>query len=111
MKLIIAIVPSYRMENVIAELDKIKIFRKTVTNVLGVGRPQKEVYRGLKEIGNLVPKVRFEIAVNDSVLEAAINAIKIGAQNEDGDGKIFVMNLENCIQIGTQNTGADAVGQ
>lgn len=111
MKLIIAIVPSYRMENVIEELDKVKVFRKTVTNVLGVGRPQKEVYRGLKETGNLVQKVRFEVAVNDSNLNTTITAIRLGAHNENGDGKIFVINLEDCIQIGTNKSGNDAIGQ
>ena len=87
MKLIIAVIPSYRMENVIQELDKIKIFRKTVSNVLGIGQLHTEVYRGVLETGNLIKKVRFEIAVNDQMLESVIEAIVHGVQNEDGDGK------------------------
>lgn len=111
MKLIIAIIPSYRMENVIEALNEIKIFRKTVSNVLGIGQLQTEVYRGLLETGNLVKKVRFEIAVNDQFVEPVIEAITRVAQNEESDGKIFVLNLEDCIQIGTGKRGPEAVGQ
>lgn len=111
MKLVIAIVPSYRMEKIIEELDKIKVFRKTVSNVLGIGQPHTEVYRGLSETGNLVKKVRFEIAVNDPMVEAVISAIIHETQKEDTDGKIFVLPLEDCIQIGTDKRGEGAVGQ
>jgi len=111
MKLIIAIVPSYTMEKVIDELDKIKVYRKTVSNVLGVGMCHTEVYRGLSETGNLVQKVRFEIAINDELVESVIKAIAEGSQNEDSDGKIFVLNIENCVQLGTGLKGPAAVGQ
>lgn len=111
MKLIIAIVPSYRMEKIIEELDKIKVFRKTVSNVLGVGQSHTEVYRGLSETGNLVKKVRFEIAVNDPMVEPVIAAIIHETQQEDNDGKIFVLPMEDCIQIGTGKRGSEAVGQ
>ncbi len=108
MKLIIAIVPSYRMEKIIEELDKIQVFRKTVSNVLGIGQPHTEVYRGLSETGNLVKKVRFEIAVNDAKVDPVIS---IFAHEEVSDGKIFILPLEDCIQIGTGKRGPDAVGQ
>lgn len=111
MKLIIAIIPSYRMENVIQALDDMGIFRKTVSNVLGIGQQHKEVYRGLSETGNLVKKVRMEIAVNDLAVEFVIEAIVREAKNEESDGKIFVMNIEECIQIGTGKRGPEAVGQ
>lgn len=111
MKLIIAIIPSYKMEEVIEALDKIKIYRKTVSNVLGVGLSHTEVYRGLTETGNLVKKVRFEIAVNDSLVESVIEAISQGAENKDSDGKIFVLNIEECVQIGTGKRGVEAAGQ
>ena len=111
MKLIIAIVPSYRMESIIEELDRIKVFRKTVSNVLGVGQAQTEVYRGLSETGNLVKKVRFEIAVSDSMVEPVISAISDETQKENTDGKIFVLALEDCIQLGTGKRGAEAIGQ
>lgn len=111
MKLIIAIIPSHKMESVIHELDNIQVYRKTVSNVLGVGHPHTEVYRGLLETGNLVKKVRFEIAVNDNLVEPVIQAIIKGAQNVEGDGKIFVINLEDCIQLGTECRGSTAIGQ
>lgn len=111
MKLIIAIIPSYKMENVIDALDKINVTRKTVSNVLGIGRLQTEVYRGVTEIGNLVKKVRFEIAVIDDHAEKVIQTIVKEADNEESDGKIFVVNLEDCIQIGTGHRGSGAVGQ
>jgi nitrogen regulatory protein P-II 1 len=99
------------MENVIEELDKIQVYRKTVSNVLGIGISHTEVYRGLLETGNLVKKVRFEIAINDEKVNPVIEAITRGAHNEDSDGKIFIINLEDCIQLGTNIRGPDAIGQ
>jgi nitrogen regulatory protein P-II 1 len=99
------------MEKIIEELDKIQVFRKTVSNVLGIGQPHTEVYRGLSETGNLVKKVRFEIAVNDTMVEPVIAAIIHETQQEDNDGKIFVLPMEDCIQIGTGKRGCEAVGQ
>ena len=111
MKMIIAIVASYRMENVIEELNKIQVYRKTISNVLGVGQSHKEVYRGLVETGDLIKKVRFEIAVADDRVEAVINAFAAASEYTDQDGKIFVMNIEECIQMGTGKRGSEAVGQ
>lgn len=111
MKMIVAIVPSYRLEKIIEELDKIHIYRKTVSNVLGIGQPHTEVYRGLSETGNLVKKIRFEIAVNDAMVEPVIKAITSNLPEGDADGKIFIMAIEDCIQIGTGARGPDAVGQ
>lgn len=111
MKMLIAIVPSYRLEKIIEELDKIKIYRKTVSNVLGIGQPHTEVYRGLSETGNLVKKVRFEIALNDTMIEPAISAIMKDIPEDDFDGKIFILPIEDCIQIGTGKRGSDAIGQ
>ena len=101
----------FAQEKIIEELDKIQVYRKTVSNVLGIGQPQTEVYRGLSETGNLVKKVRFEIAVNDAMVEPVISAITKETQNEENDGKIFVIALEDCIQIGTGIRGPNAVGQ
>lgn len=111
MKMIVAIVPSYRLEKIIEELDKIRVFRKTVSNVLGIGQPHTEVYRGVSETGNLVKKVRFEIAINDNMVEPVIAAIMKDLPDGDADGKIFIMPIEDCIQIGTGQRGAAAVGQ
>ena len=111
MKLIIAIVPSYKLEDVIQELDAINITRKTVSTVLGIGKSHTEVYRGSLETGNLEKKIRFEIAVNDSNVEPVIRALLKGANNPESDGKIFVLPLEDCYQVGTSNHGEDAIGQ
>jgi nitrogen regulatory protein P-II 1 len=70
-----------------------------------------EVYRGVKENGNLLRKVRLEIAVNDEFLDRTINAITRGARTgEVGDGKIFVLDMEQCIRIRTGETGGAAIG-
>jgi nitrogen regulatory protein P-II 1 len=76
----------------------------TVSNVLGQGRQKgvTEIYRGAKEVGSLLKQVKLEIAVNDGFVESTIQAIVKGAHTgEMGDGKIFVLNLGECIRIGT----------
>lgn len=113
MKLIIAIIQPHKLDDVLQELDKNKVFLKTVTNVLGVGRQKgvTEVYRGAKEVGNLLKKVRLEIAVNDDYVKPTIEAIVKGAHTGNiGDGKIFVMPLEDCIRIRSSETGKVAIG-
>ena len=85
----------------------------TVNEVLGHGRQKgvTEVYRGFKETGNLLRKVRLEIAVNDNFVEPTIKAIIKGAQTgEMGDGKIFVVPIEECIRIRTAEKGNKAIG-
>ena len=111
MKLIIAIIPFHKLEDVIHELDKIKIYRKTISNVLGVGQSHPDVHRDNLEAGNFVKKVRFEIAVNEDLVEPALEAITKAANNVDGDGKIFVLDLADCIQIGSGKKGPEAIGQ
>ena len=70
-----------------------------------------EVYRGAKEMGNLLRKIRLEIAVNQAFLEPTISAIIKGAQTgEVGDGKIFVLDLAECIRIRTEERGSEAIG-
>lgn len=113
MKLIIAIIQPYRLEAVKEELYKAEINLITVSEVLGHGRQKgvAEVYRGHKETGNLLRKVRLEAAVNDDFLEPAIKAIIKGARTgEIGDGKIFVMDLKDCIRIRTEERGTVAIG-
>lgn len=109
MKLITAIIPSHKLEDVVHALDQAKIYRKTVTSVLGVGESRTEVYRGLIETGNLIKKIRLDIAVNDQTVESTIQAIIKGADGEDG--KIFVVDLVECIQIENGKRGPEAVGQ
>ena len=113
MKLIIAIIQPHKLEDVLKELETAQIHLKTVSNVLGCGRQKgrTEVYRGRKETGNLLKKVRLEIAVNEKFVEATVSAIMKGARTGNiGDGKIFVVNLEECIRIRTGERGQQAIG-
>jgi nitrogen regulatory protein P-II 1 len=113
MKLIIAIIKPDRLEAVKQELYKADVNLMTVNEVLGHGRQMgvTEVYRGAREMGNLLRKIRLEIAVNEAFVEPTINAIVKGAQTgEVGDGKIFVLELAECIRIRTEERGGPAIG-
>ncbi len=113
MKLIIAIIQPYRLEEVKEELYKTEVNLITVSEVLGHGRQKgvTEVYRGHKETGNLLRKVRLEIAVNDNFVEPTVKAIIKGAKTgETGDGKIFILDLKECVRIRTEERGSTAIG-
>lgn len=113
MKLVIAIIQPHRLEMVKEELYKAEVNLITVSEVLGHGRQKgiAEVYRGVKETGNLLRKMRLEIAVNDNFLEPTIAAIVKGAKTgETGDGKIFVLDLKECVRIRTEERGSVAIG-
>ena len=113
MKLIIAIIQPHRLEEVKEELYKVDVNLITVSEVLGHGRQKgvTEVYRGAKETGNLLRKVRLEIGVNDNFVEPTISAITKGARTgEVGDGKIFVLDMKECIRIRTGEKGNLAIG-
>jgi len=113
MKLIIAIIQPHKLEEVKEELYKAEVNLLTVSEVLGHGRQKgvTEVYRGTKETGNLLRKVRLEIAVNDNFLEPTIKAIIRGAKTgETGDGKIFILDLKECVRIRTEERGSTAIG-
>ena len=113
MKLIVAVIQPHKLEDVLQELDKSEIHLKTVSNVLGCGRQKGrvEVYRGRKETGNLLKKVRIEIALNDKFVEPTIAAITRGAKTGNiGDGKIFVLDMGECIRIRTGEKGNEAIG-
>src|SRR5512147_1235057 len=104
MKLVIAIIQPHRLEEVKEELYKAEVNLLSVSEVLGHGRQKgvTEVYRGAKETGNLLRKVRLEIAVNEGFVEPTVNAIIAGARSgETGDGKIFILDLHECIRIRT----------
>ena len=80
---------------------------------VGQGRQKgiTEIYRGAKEIGNLLNKIRLDIAVNESFVEPAITAINKGARTGNlGDGKIFVIDLHECIRISSGERGGTAIG-
>ncbi len=113
MKLIIAVIKPDRLEAVKEELYKAEVNLITVTEVLGHGRQMgvTEVYRGVKEMGNLLRKVQILIAVNDNFVEPTINAIlKGGKTGEIGDGKIVVLPMEECVRIRTGERGGTAIG-
>jgi nitrogen regulatory protein P-II 1 len=115
MKLIIAIIQPNRLEAVKAALAEAEVFRLTVMDVQGFGRQRghTEVYRGHELTVNLVRKVQLTIAVNEEFLEPAIDAIlkggRTGTSGEVGDGKIFVLPLEDCIRIRTGERGGEAI--
>ena len=113
MKLVIAIVQSHRLEEVKKALYAAEVNLITVSEVLGHGRQKgvDEFYRGSKETGNLLRKVRLEIAVNDNFVEPTVKAIIKGARTgKIGDGKIFVIDLPRCIRIRTGEEGNQAIG-
>jgi nitrogen regulatory protein P-II 2 len=113
MKLIVAIIQSEKLDDVLNALDEREIYLKTVTSVLGCGRQKgiSEVYRGIKEAGNLLKKVRLDIAVNEEYVQPTIDAIISAAKTGNiGDGKIFVIDLHECIRIRTGETGPIAIG-
>ncbi len=113
MKYIIAIVQPDRLEEVMQRLEEKEIHLVTVTSVMGRGRQKgiAEVYRSHKEAGTLLKKIKLEIAVNDAYLKIALDAIIQGGRTgQVGDGKIFVLNLEEVIRIRTGETGGPAVG-
>jgi nitrogen regulatory protein P-II 2 len=115
MKLIIALIQPNRLEAVKAALAEVEVFRLTVMDVQGFGRQrgQTEMYRGHELNVNLVRKVQLMIGVNDEFLQPTIDAIlkggRSGAAGEVGDGKIFVLPLEDCIRIRTGERGGEAI--
>jgi nitrogen regulatory protein P-II 2 len=113
MKYIVAIVQPDRKDEVIDALESADINLMTVSEVMGHGRQMgvPEVYRSHVEAGNLLRKVKFEIAVNDEYVPRAIDAVLGSARTGAvGDGKIFILDLEECIRIRTGETGGDAIG-
>ena len=113
MKYIIAILQPDRLDEVLQLLTEKEIHLVTVSNVLGRGRQKgiAEVYRSHKEAGSLLKKVKLEIAVNEPYVQPTIDAItKGGRTGQIGDGKIFVLDLHECIRIRTGETGGVAIG-
>ena len=113
MKLIIAYIQPHKLKDVKQALYKADVHKISVTNAMGCGAQQgyEESYRGINFEVNLLKKVRVEIAVNQKYLKQTIDAIIEGARTgEIGDGKIFVLDLAECIRIRTGDTGQDAIG-
>lgn len=113
MKYIVAIIQPDRLDPVLDALEEKEIHLVTVSNVMGRGRQKgiAAVYRSHKEAGSLLKKVKLEIVVNDEFVKPTIEAITEGARTgEIGDGKIFVLSLEECLRIRTGETGSVAIG-
>ncbi|MBN2323272.1 MAG: P-II family nitrogen regulator [Spirochaetes bacterium] len=113
MKLIIAYIQPHRLNDVKQELYKEEVFKISVTNALGCGqqRGYHESYRGVDIEVNLLKKVRLEIAVNEDFVERTVEAIIRGARSgKIGDGKIFVIDLPECIRIRSGERGGVAIG-
>jgi len=113
MKLVIAYVQPEKLNSVKQELYSRDVFKMSVTNAMGCGQQKgyHESYRGADIEVNLLKKVRLEIAVNDDFLDKTIEGIVAGAKTGNiGDGKIFVLDLADCIRIRTDEKGKEAIG-
>jgi|TARA_B100000686_G_C16633797_1_gene886156 nitrogen regulatory protein P-II 2 len=112
MKLITAIIKPFKLDDVRDALSEVGVQGMTVTEVKGFGRQKghTELYRGAEYVVDFLPKVKVEVAVDDSLLEQALDTIVKSANTDKvGDGKIFVTSLDEVVRIRTGETGADAV--
>jgi nitrogen regulatory protein P-II 2 len=113
MKLIIAMIQPHKLPDVKKALYDANIYKMTVSNALGCGQQKgyKETYRGVIHNVNLLKKIRIEIAVNKEFVDPTIEAIIKGAKTgKIGDGKIFILDLPECIRIRTGERGNSAIG-
>ncbi len=112
MKMIVAVIKPFKLDDVREALSDIGIQGMTLTEVKGFGRQKghTELYRGAEYLVDFVPKVKLELAVNDDQVDQAVEAISAAAKTgKIGDGKIFVTSLENVIRIRTDEAGSDAI--
>ena len=112
MKLITAIIKPFKLDDVRESLSEIGVQGMTVTEVKGFGRQKghTELYRGAEYVVDFLPKVKVEVAIDDSLLDQCLEAIaKAANTGKVGDGKVFVFTLEEAVRIRTGETGTDAV--
>ncbi len=112
MKMLIAIIKPFKLDDVREALTSVNIEGVTVTEVKGYGRQkgQTEIYRGAEYEINFLPKIRLEIALEDDQIDAATDAIMSAAKTgQIGDGKVFVLPLEAVTRIRTGETGSEAI--
>ena len=115
MKLIIAVIQPTKLEAVKQALADVDVYRLTAMDVQGFGRQKghSEVYRGHEFTVNLLRKIELQIAVNEDFVEPTVNAIiaaaRTGAEGQIGDGKIFILPLDDCIRIRTGERGPEAI--
>ena len=113
MKYIVAVIQPDRLDEVLKRLTDEEIHLVTVSSVVGRGRQKgvAQVYRSHKEQGSLLKKTKLEIAVNEAFVEKTVKAITEGVRTgQIGDGKIFVLDLQECIRIRTSERGGEAIG-
>ena len=112
MKKIEAIIKPFKLDEVKDALNQVGVLGLTVSEVKGYGRQKghTELYRGAEYVVDFLPKVKLEVAVDESISESAIEAIETaGKTGKIGDGKVFVSDLENVIRIRTGETGKEAL--
>ncbi len=115
MKMIEAIIQPSKLEAVKEALNEVEVVRLTISDVQGFGRQKghTEIYRGHEYTVNLLRKVKLQIAVNNEFVEPTVQAIikagRTGAEGKVGDGKIFILPLEDCIRIRTGERGSEAI--
>ncbi|MCB1175256.1 MAG: P-II family nitrogen regulator [Leptospiraceae bacterium] len=115
MKMIIALIQPHRLDAVKRELNARQIERLTVLNASGYGRQkgQLQYFRGHQIDSNLIDKIEIQVACNEKFVQSCIDGIIAGARTDDqgqtGDGKIFVIPLEQCIRISDGTSGREAI--
>lgn len=112
MKLVTAVIKPFKLDDVREALSEIGVQGITVTEVKGFGRQKghTELYRGAEYVVDFLPKVKIEVAIGDEMLDRVIDSISKAANTgKIGDGKIFVVALEQAIRIRTGETGTDAI--
>ena len=112
MHLITAIIKPFKLDDVRTALSEIGVQGMTVTEVKGFGRQKghTELYRGAEYVVDFLPKIKLEVAVDDSRLDEVIESITVAARTgKIGDGKIFVVTLENVVRIRTGEMAAEAL--
>ncbi len=112
MKLVVAVIKPFKLDEVRQALTAIGVHGMTVTEVKGYGRQKghTEIYRGAEYVVNFLPKLRIEIAVSSDIADRAVDAITASARTgQIGDGKIFVMPIDHALRIRTGETDSDAL--
>ena len=112
MKLVTAVIKPFKLDDVRASLSQIGVQGITVTEVKGFGRQKghTELYRGAEYVVDFLPKVKVETVVDDDAVEKVIEAVsKAASTGKIGDGKIFVLNVEQAVRIRTGEIGSDAL--
>ena len=112
MKKIEAIVKPFKLDDIKEALNEIGIQGMTISEVKGYGRQKghKEIYRGAEYVVDFIPKIKIELVVDDAIMDQVVDKIRSAANTgKIGDGKIFILSVEEAIRVRTGETGPDAV--